>query len=307
MRIFASERVAAMMKRLGMKPGEPIEHSLVTKAIENAQRKLEGHNFDIRKQLLDYDNVANDQRKVIYTQRAALMEMTDPGEYIQGMREEVISSLFDNYMPAQSLEEEWDIDALTQVLDSEFQIAAPVKDWIEADHSIQPEEVRERVIELASKHYEEKEAQVGREVMAQFEKSVILQTLDNQWREHLATMDHLRQGIHLRGYAQKDPKQEYKREAFNLFTSMLDSMKYDIIRLLSSVELQSAEDVDAVEEQRRSEKIVNMQYAHPQQMDGELDEDASQPYIRQGKKVGRNEPCPCGSGKKYKACHGKLV
>ncbi|MFA5960269.1 MAG: preprotein translocase subunit SecA [Tatlockia sp.] len=304
MRIFASERVVSMMKRLGMKPGEPIEHNLVTKAIENAQRKLEGHHFDVRKQLLDYDNVANDQRKVIYTQRSAIMGMTDTKEVVEAMREEVIFGLVDGFIPPQSLEDQWDIKGLTQSLLDDFQIKAPVADWIEEDHSIQPEQIRERIFALCVARYDEKEKVAGREVLAQFEKSVILQTMDNHWREHLASMDYLRQGIHLRGYAQKDPKQEYKREAFNLFKSMLDSLKFDIIRLLTAVEVQNEADVNAVEEQRRAEQALKMQFRHEEE--NTEDEAGSLTFKRSEKKVGRNDPCPCGSGKKYKGCHGSL-
>ncbi|MGL6028291.1 MAG: SEC-C metal-binding domain-containing protein [Legionella sp.] len=298
-----------MMRRLGMKPGEPIEHSLVTKAIENAQRKLEGHHFDVRKQLLDYDNVANDQRQVIYTQRASIMEMTDTSELVEVMREEVISNLVDTYIPPISLEDQWDPKALSDVLADEFQVKAPVAEWIDADHSIQPEQIKNKVLELAIEHYDEKINSTGRPVMAQFEKSVILQTLDNQWREHLASMDQLRQGIHLRGYAQKDPKQEYKKEAFSLFTSMLDTLKYDVIKLLSSVEIQTEEDAQAVEELRRAEQIRTMSLNHEDPNEQVQEENAAvdATFRRQEKKVGRNEACPCGSGKKYKSCHGSLA
>jgi preprotein translocase subunit SecA len=306
MRIFASERVASMMRRLGMKPGEPIEHSLVTKAIENAQRKLEGHHFDVRKQLLDYDNVANDQRQVIYTQRASIMEMTDTEEVVAIMREEVISSLVDSYIPPQSLEDQWDPKALTDVLAEQFKINAPVTKWIDADHHIQPEQINEKILGLAIEAYDEKVAKTGRQVISQFEKSVILQTLDNHWREHLAAMDQLRQGIHLRGYAQKDPKQEYKKEAFTLFTMMLDNLKYDVIKLLLSVEIQTEEDANAVEEQRRADQIQKMSLMH-ENPDGEYQDNKDQTYKRHEKKIGRNDPCPCGSGKKYKSCHGSLA
>ncbi len=304
MRIFASERVASMMRRLGMKPGEPIEHNLVTKAIENAQRKLEGHNFDIRKQLLDYDNVANDQRQVIYTQRATVMMMEDPKEVVENMREEVIKRLVDSYIPPQSLEDQWDPKALMEILADEFKITAPVNNWIEADHHIQSEEIKEKVLELVKSQYAEKEQRTGRTIMSSFEKSIMLQTLDNHWREHLAVMDQLRQGIHLRGYAQKDPKQEYKKEAFTLFTMLLDSMKFDIIKLLSSVEIQSEKDAIAVEEHRRADKIKKMNLLHESEYD---EQEQNIPSMRQEKKVGRNDPCPCGSGKKFKSCHGRLA
>jgi preprotein translocase subunit SecA len=307
MRIFASERVASMMRRLGMKPGEPIEHSLVTKAIENAQRKLEGHHFDVRKQLLEYDNVANEQRKVIYTQRASLMAMSDPKEVVEGMRQDVVYNLVDNFIPPQSLEDQWNLQGLSQALLEDFKVKADVKDWIERDHSLQPEQIREKVYQLCLERYREKEKITGRDILANFEKSVILQTLDNHWREHLAAMDHLRQGIHLRGYAQKDPKQEYKREAFTLFSMMLDNLKYDIVRLLSSVEVQTAEDVDAVEEQRRAEQAQKMQFLHQTDSQAENQQSHDTTFKRSERKIGRNDPCPCKSGKKYKLCHGRLV
>lgn len=306
MRIFASERVASMMRRLGMKPGEPIEHNLVTRAIENAQRKLEGHHFDIRKQLLDYDNVANEQRKVIYSQRAGIMAMEDPQEVVEGMQQDVIFSLVDNFIPPQSLEDQWDLEGLSKALYEDFKIKANITEWIEADHHLQPEEIREKVYGLCHARYKEKEAITGREVLSNFEKSVILQTLDNQWREHLAAMDHLRQGIHLRGYAQKDPKQEYKREAFTLFSMMLDNLKYDIVRLLSSVEVQTADDVNAVEEQRRAEQAHKMQFLHQDETMQES-EQVDTTFRRPERKIGRNDPCPCGSGKKFKSCHGSLA
>ena len=310
MRIFASERVASMMRRLGMKPGEPIEHSLVTKAIENAQRKLEGHHFDIRKQLLGYDNVANEQRKVIYAQRADIMELTDPLPLVESMREEVMTGLVDSYIPPQSLEDQWDTIKLTQLLADDFKLKADIKAWLDQDLTIQTEQIKEKIIALWMVRYDEKAEHIGRDALAQFEKSVILQTMDNHWREHLASMDHLRQGIHLRGYAQKDPKQEYKREAFTLFTDMLDTIKYDIIKLLSSVEITNEADVSAVEEQRRAEQVQKIHYIHHQDDQASVsddDENAATTFKRDERKVGRNDPCLCGSGKKYKNCHGSLT
>lgn len=307
MRIFASERVASMMRRLGMKPGEPIEHSLVTKAIENAQRKLEGHHFDVRKQLLDYDNVANEQRKVIYSQRAEIMSMTDPLDAVESMRDSVLQSVVSTYMPPHRLEDQWDLASLAQILQDDFKLKVPVEEWIEKDHAMQFEQIMEKIIALSKAQYREKEQHIGREVLAQFEKSVILQTIDAQWREHLAAMDHLRQGIHLRGYAQKDPKQEYKREAFTLFSMMLDNLKYEIIRLLSSVEVQTEEDVNAIEEQRRAEQIQKMQFLHQDMLENPEESTAITTFKRIDKKVGRNDACPCGSGKKYKNCHGSLA
>jgi preprotein translocase subunit SecA len=312
MRIFASERVASMMRRLGMKPGEPIEHSLVTKAIENAQRKLEGYHFDIRKQLLGYDNVANEQRKVIYSQRADIMAMEDPLPLVEAMRMEVINSLIDTYIPPQSLEEQWDLNKLSQLLADDFKLKASIKHWVDEDPMMQAEQIKEKVIALLETNYQEKGQHIGRDALAQFEKSVVLQTMDNHWREHLATMEHLRQGIHLRGYAQKDPKQEYKREAFMLFTDMLDTVKYDVIKLLSSVEITTENDVSAVEEQRRAEdQGRKIHYIHSQDdqtlAQASAEENNVTTFRRDERKVGRNDPCLCGSGKKYKNCHGSLA
>lgn len=307
MRIFASERVASLMRRLGMKPGEPIEHNLVTKAIENAQRKLEGHHFDIRKQLLEYDNVANEQRKVIYSQRASIMGIDDPLEAVKAIREEVLEGLVESYLPPDSLEDQWDIDHLMQVLTDDFKLNVPIKSWVDDDHTIQPAVIKDKIIAIANAQYQEKEQQLGREILAQFEKSVILQAMDNHWREHLAAMDHLRQGIHLRGYAQKDPKQEYKREAFTLFSTMLDSLKYEIVKLLGSVEVRTEEDIDAIETQRRSEVAQKLQFIHNEAGDDDIQEPTVTTFKRDEKKVGRNDVCPCGSGKKYKSCHGRLA
>ncbi len=308
MRIFASERVASMMRRLGMKPGEPIEHNLVTKAIENAQRKLEGHHFDVRKQLLDYDNVANDQRKVIYTQRATVMAMDDSHDVVHTMREEVIRAVVENFIPPQSLEDEWNIPALMSALQNDFKLDVNITDWLDKEHHLPFEAIYQRILTLSEEHYQAKEQLVGRDVLAQFEKSVILQSMDNHWREHLSSMDYLRQGIHLRGYAQKDPKQEYKREAFELFTAMLDNLKYDIIHLLMSVVIEDKADVEAVEQQRRAEQIQSMHFEHDDNTAQHQAEPSDNvvPFRRAADKVGRNDPCPCGSNKKYKNCHGSL-
>ena len=307
MRIFASERVASLMRRLGMKAGEPIEHGLVTKAIENAQRKLEGHHFDVRKQLLDYDNVANEQRKVIYSHRASVMNMTDFKDAVGGMIDDIVSSLVYTYIPPQSMEDQWNSSGLMKVLADDFKIKTDISEWINADHAIAPEEIKEKILKCCLDFYHEKDEKIGREVLSQFEKSIILQTIDNHWREHLAAMDSLRQGIHLRGYAQKDPKQEYKREAFELFSDMLDQVKYDIVRMLLSVEVTSEEDVSAVEALRRSEQVQHVQYIHAD--DGQLldNSDADAMSNRTDRKVGRNDPCPCGSTKKFKACHGRIA
>ena len=308
MRIFASERVGALMQKLGMEEGEAIEHPWVSRAIENAQRKVEGHNFDIRKQLLEYDDVANDQRKVIYEQRNDLMAQDDISEIIKAVREDVLGTLIDGYIPPQSMEEQWDVPGLTDVLAHEFDLKMDLQGWLDSDESLHEESFRERILEETEKSYAEKEAQTNPEVLRHFEKAVMLQVLDGLWKEHLAAMDHLRQGIHLRGYAQKNPKQEYKREAFELFSELLDRIKHEVIAIISKVQVRAEEDVQAVEEQRRS--TVNVEYQHAEMSamsegEPEVDE-AHTPFVREGRKVGRNEPCPCGSGKKYKQCHGKL-
>lgn len=307
MRIFASDRVAMLMRRLGMKPGEPIEHSLVSKAIENAQRKLEGHHFDVRKQLLDYDNVANEQRKVIYAHRSSIMVMDDLKEAVDGMMEDVINGLVDGYIPPHSMEDQWNIEGLVQVLADDFNIQLNISQWIEADHTIAMDQIKANILSSCVEQYHQKEQSLSRDILAQFEKSVILQNIDSHWREHLAAMDSLRQGIHLRGYAQKDPKQEYKREAFTLFSSMLDELKYDIVRMLLSVEVATEQDVDAVEALRRSEQIEQVHYIHPDEMGLATDDNDNTTFKRMDRKVGRNEPCPCGSQKKYKNCHGSIA
>ncbi len=304
MRIFASERVAMIMRKLGMEAGEPIEHSLVTRAIENAQRKLEGHHFDIRKQLLGYDNVANDQRKVIYSQRAELMRMDDPKEVIERMRTDVIIRLVDAYIPENSLEDQWDVENLTKILAEDFRVNANIQNWIDEDNSISPEGIKDKIIDIFVDLYKNKEERLGREILKQFEKSVILQAMDNHWREHLSSMEYLRQGIHLRGYAQKDPRQEYKRESFELFTKMLYELKYDIIKFHTSVEIANEEDINLVEEQRKAETDLSLTLHHNEES---LDDDSQVIQLkRSGKKIGRNDLCTCGSGKKYKNCHGTI-
>jgi len=312
MRIFASERVAGLMQKLGMQEGEAIEHPWVNKAIENAQRKVEGHNFDIRKQLLEYDDVANDQRKVIYQQRAELMATDDVSETIKAIREDVINEMVSIHIPPQSLEELWDVAGLEQALGSEFGHSMPVRKWLDEDDKLHEENLRKRILDELEQGYYVKEAMAGKQVLRHFEKAVMLKVLDEQWKDHLGTMDHLRMGIHLRGYAQKNPKQEYKREAFELFTQMLDRMKREVVEILSKVQVRAEEDVQAVEEQRRSTAPVTYQHEAAQSGVAEApaavgDETEQQPFVREGRKVGRNEPCPCGSGKKYKQCHGRLA
>jgi preprotein translocase subunit SecA len=310
MRIFASDRMAGLMQKLGMEEGEAIEHPWVTRAIENAQRKVEGHNFDIRKQLLEFDDVANDQRKVVYEQRNELMEADDVSETVISMRENVINDTISIYIPPNSIDEQWDVTGLEQALRDEYALELPIADWLENDDSLHEESLRERILEEADKAYKAKEETVGEELMRHFEKAVMLQTLDGQWKEHLAQMDYLRTGINLRGYAQKDPKQEYKRESFSLFRTMLDNIKHEVIRILSRVQVRAPEDVDAVNEQRRQSADVEYQHDSAEQMGQEEAEtqtpQASQPFMRDGSKVGRNDPCPCGSGKKFKQCHGAI-
>lgn len=310
MRIFASDRVSGMMRKLGMKNGEAIEHPWVTKAIANAQKKVENRNFDIRKQLLEYDDVANDQRRVIYDQRNNLLDNNDIKDVIDSIRIDVFNSLIDQYIPPQSIEEMWDVSGLEAALKKDFDLELPISKWLDEEMNLHEETLRERILEKAQQIYQDKEATVGSEAFRNFEKNVMLQTLDTLWKEHLAAMDYLRQGIHLRGYAQKDPKQEYKRESFNMFAAMLDELKYDVIGILSRVRIQSQEEIEEAERRRLEElnKLAEKQRLSHEEID-ELHQDkpqSSQPLVRAQAKVGRNDPCPCGSGKKYKHCHGAV-
>ncbi|MGL9722177.1 preprotein translocase subunit SecA [Sodalis sp. (in: enterobacteria)] len=307
MRIFASDRVSGMMRKLGMKPGEAIEHPWVTKAIANAQRKVESRNFDIRKQLLEYDDVANDQHRAIYTQRNELLDVADISETIKSIREDVLKTILDSYIPPQSLEEMWDVPGLEQRLKDDFDLEMPIGQWLDDEPGLHEEILRERVLEQTLVQYQRKEEIVGSDMMRNFEKGVMLQTLDSLWKEHLAAMDYLRQGIHLRGYAQKDPKQEYKRESFAMFAAMLESLKYKVISTLSKVQVRMPEEVEAMEQQRReeAERLARQQQLSHQAPVAEL-ATGSAPSAQEGRKVGRNDPCPCGSGKKFKHCHGKL-
>jgi len=308
MRIFASDRMAGMMRKLGMESGEAIEHPLVSRAIENAQRKVEARNFDIRKQLLEFDDVANDQRKVVYEQRNELLAADEITETISAVRQDVVDSVLNQYIPPQSLNEMWDIPGLEARLSKDFGIDMPIGKWLADDNKLFEEKLRERIQDVVDKTYQLKEEMVGAPVLRQFEKAVMLQSLDTHWKEHLAAMDHLRQGINLRGYAQKNPKQEYKREAFELFSTMLDQLKLDVIGVLSRVQIRAPEDVEAVEEQRRKADQIEMKYQHDEaeHVGGEVPAAPAGPVFRDAEKVGRNDPCPCGSGKKYKQCHGKL-
>ena len=310
MRIFASDRVSGMMRKLGMKNGEAIEHPWVTKAIANAQKKVENRNFDIRKQLLEYDDVANDQRRVIYDQRNNLLDNNDIKDVIDSIRIDVFNSLIDQYIPPQSIEEMWDVSGLEAALKKDFDLDLPISKWLDEEMNLHEETLRERILQKAQQIYQDKEVTVGSEAFRNFEKNVMLQTLDTLWKEHLAAMDYLRQGIHLRGYAQKDPKQEYKRESFNMFAAMLDELKYDVIGILSRVRIQSQEEIEEAERRRLEElnKLAEKQRLSHEEID-ELHQDkpqSSQPLVRAQAKVGRNDPCPCGSGKKYKHCHGAV-
>jgi preprotein translocase subunit SecA len=319
MRIFMSDRIRNMMKALGMEKGESIEHRMVSNAIEKAQRKVEGRNFDIRKQLLEYDDVANDQRRVIYDQRNDIMASDDISDVVANIRHDVLQEAIDNHIPRQSLEEQWDIQGLEAELKTEFDLSLPLQQWLDEDDKLYEENLRERIATALDDAYKAKEDSVEsasdqQNPLRMFEKQVMLQIVDNLWKEHLATMDHLRQGIHLRGYAQKNPKQEYKREAFELFQELLENMKRESIRILSHVKVRQEEDVREIEEQRRAQAEAlasQSSYKHESAQSITADEaetvEQAQPFVREDKKVGRNEPCPCGSGKKYKQCHGKLT
>ena len=311
LRIFASDRVSAIMERLKMPEGEAIEHPWVTRAIENAQRKVEGRNFDIRKQLLEFDDVSNDQRKVIYQQRNELLEATDVKDTISAIRQDVLDSVFASHIPQGSVEEQWDVESLEKELVAEVGLDLPLQKMLEDNPDLHEETLRERIFEAAENAYQAKENQASPDVMRQFERAVMLQSLDNHWREHLAALDHLRQGIHLRSYAQKNPKQEYKREAFELFSALLNTVKREVTQITMLVEVRNEADVETVD---KPVELENVQYQHAgydEALGISPDDDdktatPAQPFEREGIKVGRNDPCPCGSGKKYKHCHGQL-
>jgi len=314
MRIFASDRVRGFMQTLGMEKGEAIEHRMVSNAIEKAQRKVEGRNFDIRKQLLEFDDVANDQRQVIYNQRSEILDAESIREVITNIRHDVVGEGFSGFIPLQSMEEQWDIPGLQQYLESEFDVSVPLQEWLDGDSSLHEESLREKVIVTVQESYDEKCLRLG-DGLIEVEKQVMLQVLDMQWKEHLLNMDHLRQGIGLRAYAQRNPKQEYKRESFELFQTMLQTIKEETIRIIARVEPVSSEEIAAMEAQRREKmgQDIQLQHADAPGLSGgepvkaqETQKDSDQPFIRQEKKLGRNELCFCGSGKKYKHCHGKL-
>ncbi|MEQ6433680.1 preprotein translocase subunit SecA [Comamonas sp. w2-DMI] len=312
MRIFAGDRVKAIMDRLKMPEGEAIEAGIVTRSIESAQRKVEARNFDIRKQLLEYDDVSNDQRKVIYQQRNEILDTEDLEGMIAVMREDVITDVVRQYVPAESMEEQWDIPGLERVLSSEWHIELPLQVEVASSDAITDEDILEKVLKAANDMFEAKVALIGKENFTQFQRAVLLQSFDSNWRDHLAALDYLRQGIHLRGYAQKQPKQEYKREAFELFRQLIDQVKTEVTRVLMTVQVRSREEADEAAvamNQRGAESLEHMNYSGPSDADigSATPEDGEQALaIPQGVHVGRNDPCPCGSGKKYKQCHGKL-
>ncbi|MBK8183620.1 MAG: preprotein translocase subunit SecA [Candidatus Competibacteraceae bacterium] len=319
LRIFASDRVAGLMQKLGMEKNEAIEHPWVTKAIENAQRKVEAHNFDIRKNLLEFDDVANDQRKVMYAWRNELMEAEEVSVAVKEMRGSVLKQVIDRFIPPQSLEEQWDVPGLQEALEKEFGLPLPVQTWLEADSNLHEEPLRERIDTELEQSYAAKEAQVGAPWMRQFEKAILLQVLDTHWREHLAAMDYLRQGIHLRGYAQKNPKQEYKREAFEMFQALVQRIHQEAVSFLVRAEFQTEpEPIPAPRqptpsamhfEHAEASALASAEPEGEEGFDMETDNQAEShtPFVREGRKIGRNEPCPCGSGKKYKHCHGQLI
>jgi preprotein translocase subunit SecA len=319
LRIFAGDRIKGIMERLKMPEGEPIEHTLVTRSIESAQRKVEAHNFDIRKQLLEYDNVANDQRKTIYELRNQILENEDQAAMVKDLRDGVVGDIFRAHIPPESMEEQWDLPGLEAALQAEVGLRAPVRQWLEAEPNLGDEALLERLLKQMDDMYIQRMSHVPAEAVRHTERWVLLQILDQHWREHLAALDHLRQGIHLRGYAQKNPKQEYKREAFELFGALLETVKLETTRFLTHVELKTSEQVQQVDRlEQRAPALENVQYQHPVLeealvgADGEVEGETAPlkpkpaPFVRQMGKVGRNDPCPCGSGKKYKHCHGRL-
>ena len=317
MRIFASDRIRGIMQSIGLETGEAIEHRMVNNAIEKAQRKVEGHNFDIRKNLLEFDDVSNDQRQVIYQQRRDLMAAEDISDTVEGLREEVVLNLIADYVPPQSIEEQWDIEGLEQALLTEFGSRQPVRRWLDDDDELNEDSLSRKILAQVDTDYESKEQEWKNHgiEMRQVEKQIMLQILDQRWKEHLATMDHLRQGIHLRAYAQKQPKQEYKRESFELFQELLENIKRDVIRLLSRVQIEAPDAVAQAERRRREEAERRMRFTHAETSaldngsaaDDEPERAKPETFVRGERKVGRNEPCPCGSGKKYKQCHGKAA
>lgn len=311
MRIFASDKVAGLMKKLGMQQGEAIEHPWVSRSIENAQRKVEGHNFDIRKQLLEYDDVANDQRKVVYQQRNEMMVEDDLSEMVESIREDVIEGIVSTYVQPGTLEEQWDIEGLQAALEEATGQSYDIQQWLDEDDQLNEYKLPERIIDELKAVYAEKEKQIGETELRRFEKYVLLKVLDTHWKEHLSAMDYLRQSINLRAMAQKNPKQEYKRESFEMFGEMLEQIKQEVISTLCKVEIRTQEEIDALEQQQKMPKDMSYEHASTESMQAEEDtaqqgEQHQRPFVRSDRKIGRNDPCYCGSGKKFKQCHGKL-
>jgi preprotein translocase subunit SecA len=328
MRIFGDpERIKRMLSRAGMKPGEAIESKLLSRQIERAQRKVEAHNFDMRKQLLEYDDVANDQRRVVYQQRSELMEASDISEAIRAIRAEVVNAAISEHVAPDSVEEEWNKDGLTKALERDFAVRMDIASLLERDHTVDEKRLRELVVAAVGEAYDKKVAEIGPQVMHEVEKQIMLRQLDSHWKEHIAALDYLRQGIHLRGYAQRNPKQEYKREAFEMFSSMLERVKHDTTSILLKIQIRRPEDVQAVEPPPPDPSTLRFQHAaaptltppppapmpEPRPTAGpdprmrpQPEAEPVTPYVREAPKVGRNDPCPCGSGKKFKQCHGRL-
>jgi preprotein translocase subunit SecA len=296
------------MQKLGMEEGEAIEHPWVSRAIENAQRKVEAHNFDIRKQLLQYDDVANDQRKVIYRQRDDLLHSESITEAIANMRLDVLQGIFRTHVAPGSIDEQWDIPGLEQALSNEFGVELPIQNWLDSDEEVGEETVYERILQNFEQAYQDKAETLGAELMVRLEKEITLMILDRHWKEHLAAMDYLRQGIGLRGYAQKNPVQEFKRESFEMFTDMLEGINYEVVQALARVQIRGEEQVEALEQSHQPDQDIKMEHASAQNLfeAEQPEDDQHQPFVRKDPKIGRNEPCWCGSGKKFKQCHGKL-
>jgi preprotein translocase subunit SecA len=316
-RIFGGDRFNAFIQRIGIEKGVALEHSMLSRSIEKAQRNVEAYNFDVRKQLLEYDDVANEQRKVIYSQRDELLTADSIAETIADIGLRVMDQTIDIFIPPHSMSEEWDVAGLEARLDGDFKLKLPLQKWLEEDETLDEDHLRQRIKTAFNEMYAAKEAEMGTDIMRQFEKAVMLQTLDTCWREHLAAMDYLRQGIHLRGYAQKNPKQEYKRESFEMFSQLLDKVNYEVISALSKFEVRMEEDLAAMQnQQRHTIDQQHVQYKHAE-VSVLADEEAAEreeeqlgvvvPITRDGAKIGRNDPCACGSGKKYKQCHGRLA
>jgi preprotein translocase subunit SecA len=313
MRIFGGERIGRWMQMFGMKEDEALEDRLISRQIEKVQRKVEQHNFDIRKNLLDFDDVANDQRKVIYAQRDELLEIDDISDMVGDIRQDVVVALVRRFVPAESIDDQWDIAGLDRELASELNLRLDLQPWVDSQKDVDAERILEHVREAVDALFAEKEAQIGAETMRSLEKHVMLSVVDNAWKEHLASMDYLRQGIYLRGYAQKQPKQEFKRESFELFSEMLDRIKGEVVQMLARIRIRSEDEVAAMEaEQQRAAEGQRLQFQHADAQaagrpaGSEVAEPAVQSIVNEGPKVGRNDPCPCGSGKKYKHCHGQL-